>query len=82
MLNLTLNKFRFIVYDLDYVNQEGLKKNKLILVAWVPDGTSIQVKFRIASAVAGVKDTFKIYKDFNKSSLGELQLENLIPDLK
>jgi cofilin len=41
---------RYAVYDFSYVGKEGVEKNKLFFISWVPDVAKVKAKMLYASS--------------------------------
>lgn len=75
---LPSNEPRFVLYDFDYETDEKppRKTNKLLLIFWCPDSSSIKKKFVFASSKESIKRSFTgIQKDIQASDLSEIDYD-------
>jgi cofilin len=50
---------RMCVFDLEYINNDGMNVSKLFFCYWLPDGTPLKVKLLYAT----FKENFKTHLD-------------------
>ena len=77
------NEPRFIVFDLEFRNNDGLNLNKIIFIHWCPDTSRVNEKMVYASTKENLKKRFVgIFKEIQASTLEDLQHASLVSALR
>jgi len=73
------NECRYAVYDFDYVNEEGGKRNKIVFYTWSPDNAKIRMKMIYAATKDAIKKKLDgIYLEIQCTDLDEACYETVL----
>ncbi|EDV24028.1 Cofilin [Trichoplax sp. H2] len=73
---------RFAVYDFQYFTADGGERNKLVLIAWVPDTAKIKVKMVYASSKENLKKELNgIHLHVQATDKDELDKDDILSKL-
>lgn len=76
--NLPDNECRYAVYDFDYTNEEGGKRNKIVFYSWSPDTARIKMKMVYAATKEAIKKKLDgIYVEVQCTDLAEVSYESV-----
>ncbi|CAG8831471.1 30455_t:CDS:2, partial [Gigaspora margarita] len=78
---ISKNEPYFAVYDFEYKKLNGGRRNKIILISWVPKNADAQDKFLSAASKLVLKERFQIAHLIKGTVADEIGVETILDKL-